>query len=522
MSENAPQRKARRSGGRQAKLATRAAPLASNIQPIRAGMSGGTYKPLSKNDIVRIYQAALQALEEIGLSEAPSSGIAAMTAAGAILGDDGRLRFPRALVEDMIRKAGRNFTLFGQDPKHDLLPGGTRVYYGTGGAAVHVVDVKKREYRDSTLQDLYGAARIVEQLDNIHFFQRPIVARDMESSRDLDINTVYACVSGTTKHIGTSFINTENVAEALKMLHAVAGSEETWRERPFVSNSNCFVVPPFKFATEACEVMEACIKGGFPILFLSAGQAGATSPSALAGAVTQAVAECLAGVVYINSVQPGHRAIFGTWPFVSDLRTGAMSGGSGEQALLTAACAQMVQYLDLPGGSAAGMADSKLPDIQAGYEKGISTVMAGLAGMNMIYESAGMHASLLGFCLESLIIDNDMLGQSLRCVRGIEVNDETLSLEAMRQVSLEGPGHYLGHEQTLKMMQSEYFYPSFGDRSSPKQWEEWGKPDLVENARIEKRRILDAVFPQHIDQATDDAIRSMLDIKLPKEAMKEK
>ena len=98
-----------------------------------------------------------------------------------------------------------------------------------------------------------------------------------------------------------------------------------------------------------------------------------------------------------------------------------MSGGSAEQALLTAACAQMAQFYDLPGGSAAGMADSKLPDIQSGYEKGITNVMAGLSGLNLVYESAGMHASLLGFCLESLIIDNDMLGHCQRCVRGIEV-----------------------------------------------------------------------------------------------------
>ena len=118
------------------------------------------------------------------------------------------------------------------------------------------------------------------------------------------------------------------------MLFMMAGGEKKWRERPFVSNSNCFVVPPMKFATESCKVMEECIKGGMPVLLLSAGQAGATAPAPIAGAIVQAVAECLAGLVYVNSLAPGFPAIFGTWPFVSDLRTGAMSGGSGEQALL--------------------------------------------------------------------------------------------------------------------------------------------------------------------------------------------
>ena len=236
-----------------------------------------------------------------------------------------------------------------------------------------------------------------------------------------------------------SFTVRENVAPALEMLYAIAGGEENFRARPFVSNSNCFVVPPMKFAEDACGVLEACVEGGMPILLLSAGQAGATAPAAIAGAVVQAVAEVLAGLVYVNALKPGHPAIFGTWPFVSDLRTGAMSGGSAEQALLTAACAQMAQFYDLPGGSAAGMADSKLPDIQSGYEKGITNVMAGLSGLNLVYESAGMHASLLGFCLESLIIDNDMLGHCQRCVRGIEVTDAALSIDTIAEVCLERP-----------------------------------------------------------------------------------
>ena len=101
-----------------------------------------------------------------------------------------------------------------------------------------------------------------------------------------------------------------------------------------------------------------------------------------------------------QAMVPGHPCIFGTWPFVSDLRTGAMSGGSGEQALLTAGCAQMAQFYNLPGGAAAGIADAKLPDMQAGWEQAMSNVMAGLAGLNLVYECAGMHASLLGFCME--------------------------------------------------------------------------------------------------------------------------
>jgi trimethylamine---corrinoid protein Co-methyltransferase len=279
-------------------------------------------------------------------------------------------------------------------------------------------------------------------------------------------------------------------------------------------------VPPMKFATESCEVMETLIDGGMPILLLSAGQAGATAPAPLAGAVVQAVAECLAGVVYVNAIKPGHPAIFGTWPFVSDLRTGAMSGGSPEQGLLTAACGQMARYYDLPGGSACAMSDSKEMDMQAGYERGMANVMAGMSGLNMIYESVGMHASLLSHCLDSLVIDNDVIGACLRCVRGIEVNDDTMALETMREVCIGGPGHYLGSDQTLRLMQTEYVYPRLGDRTSPKEWLEVGKPDLIEKAIARKNEILAEHFPGHISDEVDAQIREKFDIFIPREGMK--
>jgi trimethylamine--corrinoid protein Co-methyltransferase len=282
-----------------------------------------------------------------------------------------------------------------------------------------------------------------------------------------------------------------------------------------MSNSNCFVVPPMKFATESCETMESCIRAGMPVLLLSAGMAGATAPSTVAGAIVQSVAECLAGIVYVNAMAPGHPAIFGTWPFGLDLRTGAMSVGSGEQALLTSGCAQMHKFYGLPGGAAAGASDSKLPDMQAGWEQMCSNVSAGLSGLNMVYEAAGMHASLLGFCHESLILGNDLIGQAMRCVRGIEVDDTTLALEQMRSVCLDGPGHYLGTNETLGRMQSDHVYPAFGDRSSPKEWEERNKPDLVLKAIARKEAILATRSAARFDPELDAQIRARFKIHLP-------
>ncbi|MCV2867696.1 trimethylamine methyltransferase family protein [Defluviimonas sp. WL0002] len=504
---NCEPRRAARAGGREARRALRAAPLAENIRPVRAGLDGGQYRPLTEAGIARIHQAALEALEVIGLANAPASGVEAMTRAGAILGDDGRLRFPRALVEDMLAVAARDITLHGRDPRHDLHLSGTKVHFGTAGAAVHIVDLETNTYRDSTAQDLYDAARITHQLDNVHFFQRAMVCRDVLDNYEMDLNTLYACCSGTTKHVGTSFSDPSHVEGCMELIHMIAGGEEQWRARPFISNSNCFVVPPMKFAEESCVTMEKLIRAGMPVLLLSAGQAGATAPAPIALAIVQAVAECLAGVVYVNAIKPGHPAVFGTWPFVSDLRTGAMSGGSAEQALLTAGCAQMHRFYNLPGGAAAGISDAKLPDMQAGWEQAITNTLAGLSGLNMVYESVGMHASLLGFCLESLVLGDDILGQVLRCVRGIDVNEDSTSIEAMKEVCLGGPGHYLGSGQTLSLMQTEYVYPAIGNRMSPKEWVEAGRPMLLDQAIRRKNEILAASGCQ-ITPDLDRAIRT--------------
>ena len=509
--------KARRSG-RDARRALRSGPLPDNLRPVWPGMSSGNFRPLSDTDVLAIHRTALRLLSEIGLADAPPSGVEVLTRAGCTLSDRNRLLFPQALVEDTLAKAGRHFVLHAQDPRHDLEPWGKRTYFGTAGAAVSVV-AADGTYRESKIQDLYDIGRIVDVMDHIHFFQRAVVPRDIPDPFEMDFNTCYAAVSSTTKHVGSSWVQPEHLTASLEMLYAIAGGEDKWRARPFVSQSNCFVVPPMKFATDACRCLEVAVRGGMPVLLLSAGQAGATAPAALAGALAQEVAECLAGLVYVNAIRPGHPAIFGTWCFVSDLRTGAMSGGSPEQALLSAAAGQMANFYDLTGGTPSGMTDSKIADGQSGAEKALNHALVGNAGANLIYESAGMHASLLGFSLESLLIDNDIIGMTQRTIKGIEINEERLSFETIKDVCLNGPGHFLGSAQTLQLMQTEYLYPAIGDRKSPNEWTEQGSTDIVERAARKVRDLLATHYPAHIPEAVDAAIRARFPVRLPRESM---
>jgi trimethylamine--corrinoid protein Co-methyltransferase len=509
----------RRSGGRKSRVAIRTAPLTEEMKPVHPGESSGYYRPLSDEDVSAVTENCFRILEEIGFNQATPHCIDVCTAYGAVMGNDGRLRMPREVVEKAIQDTDKKLVLYGQEPRHDLQISGSRVHFSTAGAAVMIVDPVNKTYRESQAQDLYDMARITDTCEHIHMFQRTCVLRDIEDNYAMDLNTAYNCVMGTTKHVAASWTEAHHLEKTLQMLHLVAGSEEAWRARPFMSQSNCFVVPPMKFAEESLECLRIAVEGGMPVLLLSAGQAGATAPPCLAGTVSQAWAECLGGLVYVNAIKPGAPAILGTWPFVSDLRTGAMSGGSPEQGILSSACAQMGQHFGLPMGTGAGMSDAKLPDFQGGAEHASNAAITALSGANIVYESAGMYASLLSTCPESLLLDNDVLGACMRMAKGVTVNEETLAFDLLKDVCLNNKGHYLGSDQTLSVMQTEYIYPDMFNRMSPNDWMDAGKPEPLELAIARKKEILTTHFPKHVSDETDNKIRAEFPIFLSKEAM---
>lgn len=429
-----------------------------------------------------------------------------VSARGGRVTADGRLLFPRELVLETIESARRDIILYGQRPGLELDLSGVRVHMSSGGASPSIVDLETGRYREACTKDLYDAARLVDALEHVHHFSRSVVARDAPDTLSLDVNTAYACLAGTAKHVSVSATDPAHVKSIADICWAIAGSEAAFRERPFLTIMVCHVVPPMRFAEEACETIEAAVLAGFPIQLIAAGQAGATSPATIAGSLVQAVAETLAGLVFARLVDPRARAIFAPKPLVADLRTGSMSGGSGEQAILMAAAAQMGRFYDLPTSSIAGITDAKIADAQHGYEKDLAVSLAAHAGSNLITQACGMQASLLGVSLEAYVADNDMLGSILRSVRGVEVSAETLATDVIAEVC-RGEGHYLGHVQTLSRMKSDYVYPVIGDRRSPLEWEADGATDLRTRARERAKEILSTHYPDHLDDAVDRTLR---------------
>jgi trimethylamine--corrinoid protein Co-methyltransferase len=467
----------------------------------------------------RIHRAALDVLARIGMADAPPEFLSLALEKGCSLNEHGRLCFPNSLVEDLIASTPSTLVLHGREPGREVELGGDHVHYATGGQAVRMLDLETNQYRPSTLTDLYDSACLVDTLEHIQVFNRNVVATDIEDWFELDINSAYATIAGTTKPIGLGFAKATHVPDAVRMFDAVLGGEGRFRERPFATTNCCAIVSPLKYGADNSEVAMAATRLGVPVKMVVAAQAGATAPAALAGALVQSTAETLAGLALVQFVNRGAPCLFANYPFVSDLRTGAFSGGGGEEAVLNAAAAQIANFYDLPSAVAAGMTDSKQPDSQAGYEKGVTDVLAGLAGANVIYESTGMMASLLGCSLESYVIDNEMLGAVRRAIRGIEVADDTLSVDVIEETVL-GLGHFLGHPQTLALMETEYVYPEIGDRTTPDEWEEAGSPTIRERAREKVRDVLARHRPEYVPREVDDWIRDRYAILLERERMR--
>ena len=112
------------------------------------------------------------------------------------------------------------------------------------------------------------------------------------------------------------------------------------------------------------------------------------------------------------------------------------------------------------------------------------------------------------------MLDNDVLGAAGRAVRGIEVNADTLSFAEIEHICSSGEGHYLGSGNTLQVMQSEYIYPDFSDRTSPTIWEELGKPVLLDQAIEKTRDILARHVPRHVSDEIDARVRAEFPIFL--------
>jgi trimethylamine--corrinoid protein Co-methyltransferase len=479
------------------------------------GLSGGLYAPLSPTDIETIHDASLSILEKTGFrfEDGLDETVDLLEANGAAVDRErSNILLPRNLVKEQIKKAPEQVNLYSRDGKNNLDLTQHRVHLGTGGAAIKVLDIESGDARPSTLNDLYQLGRLVDVLDNIHFFLRPCVPTDV-STTVYDENSLFACLKGTAKHAMFGVTNEQGFQNVFDIASMVAGGAEALKEKPIFSTIACFAISPLRLCTQSTLNMLAAVRHQIPVALSSAPMAGSTSPMTMAGTLAQLHAEELFGITLCQLVRPGAPVLYGGIPGRANLLDLGYLGGAVECGMMNAAIHQLAHHIKIPNYNSSGLSDSKIPDTQAGWEKAMTTLLAAMGGSNYIHHAAGMLESMLTVSYEQYVIDDEIIGMCCKVLDGIKIDDEHLALETIDEV---GPGGtFITSEHTLDHMRSEYFSGNgVTDQNNREQWANNGSPDTWQRAREMVKRILAEKETPCLSADVEQAIRDKYDIVL--------
>jgi trimethylamine--corrinoid protein Co-methyltransferase len=476
----------------------------------RPGPTGGQYQPLTQGQIEQIHQAALAVLERTGIQVENEEALALYRRAGART-DGNRVYISASMVEEALETTPSRVLLAGRDPEQDVMLEGKRVYAGTGGSPTTVLDPGADSVRPATLRDLVDLARLADALEHCDFIVVPLHPTDVAEA-DVPVNRFYACLSNSTKHVMGGVGSVEGARAVIGMGTLIAGGLDALQERPLISAITSWMVSPLHLDTGVTDILIEWCKHGLPVVLSSAPMAGSTSPITLAGTLTQLNAEQLSGIVLTQLVRPGTPVLAGYIPGVADMRTGGYLGGAVEFGMMQAGAAQLAHFYQVPIYCSGGMTDAKLPDAQAGYEKMSTFLLAAMGGANYIHHAIGMLTNMSATSLEQAVMDDEIVGMALRVLRGVEVTENSVAVEAIHRV---GPGgHYLMDPHTVQFMRSEFFYPPLADRQNRAMWEEEGKKDARVRAAARVEKLLQTHQPLELPAEMDAAIRTKFNIFL--------
>ncbi|MGD2098281.1 MAG: trimethylamine methyltransferase family protein [Desulfobacterales bacterium] len=479
------------------------------------GLPGGHYQPLNHQQVENLHAAALSVLEKTGFSyEAGLDETIAMTEEFGMQVDPehNRVYFPRDKIMELVNKAPQSVVLYSRDGENDLHLEDDRVYLGTGGAAIKILDLETGESRHTTLKDLYNLGRLVDQLDNIHFFLRPCIPKDIPEER-YDENVFYTCLKATAKHVMAGVNDIDGFHKMLDIASMVAGNLENLKARPFVSLIASFAISPLRLCTHSTRIMQEAARHQIPVALSCAPMAGVTSPITMAGTLVQTHAEQLAGIAICQMTRPGSPVLYGGIPGRANLWNLGYQGGSVECGMMNAAIHQLANHVKVPNYNSSGLTDAKIPDAQAGWEKAMTTMLAAMGGSNFVHHAAGMLNCMITVAHEQFVIDDEIIGLSCKVMAGIPTDPEYLALEII-DAAARG-ADFIKSAHTMKYMKSEYFNGNgVTDTKNLDKWIKAGSLDAWIRARNIAKKILAQSDVDYMPAEVDSAIRQKYDIRL--------
>jgi len=454
-------------------------------------------KVLSDNEIKDIHEASLVILRDTGIMVHHDEALKLFGQAGAKIDKSNNIaHLDEKLVMDSVAQAGKKYILYGRNPERQARFGyGDFVQMSSPGQYIWV-DSKTNKRRAATVQDARDAIRLGNALENINIVGSMAQPEEIpESYRSVFLTA--ELVKGTGKP-SRSWVYRGQAAEyVLEIYRAVAGGESALRERPMIE---IFMEPisPLQLPKDGLDIVKKFAQAGQPVSIGPMAMTSGTAPATLAGTLAQENAEILAGVVVTQLFSPGAAVTYGGIPHIMDPRTSICSFGSPEQALMGVAMVQVARFYGFPVYINVGLTDAKVPDAQAGVEKGTSMLLGALAGANM-FGHCGICGTDHGGSLIWLMMDSELMAYVKRIVRGFEVNEDTLATDVVNAV---GPkGNFLAEEHTARHFRKELWLsgPAW-TRQSWDGWESEGSKSMAERMDNEINNILATHKPEPIGE----------------------
>ncbi len=454
-------------------------------------LTGGQLAVLSDDDIAKVHAATLAALAEVGVRVEYPPALALFRDHGCRVDLDRRIVFiPEDVLRRALASAPSRFTLYGKSPEWDVNVDLDRIYTIGGSCALDVLDLEGVR-RKATLQDLVDLTRLQDGLENLHIMHSLVVPQDIPQpgfERIMFANVM----AHTTRNFYSQGQGGRSIRDQVEMAAVIQGSTEEVSRRPIFTIVCCLISPLVQTAERVEELMEAA-RLGIPLYIEVDTMVGATAPVTIAGALVEECANVLCGVTLAQLVKPGCPCIFSIASGIFNMTNGQYAGAAPEANLLHAATAQMARFYGLPFQGGTGI-EATVPDAQAGYERALQVLTNALAGTNFIHLSVGMMEQMLLASYEQCVIDDEILGAAFRITRGVEVNEDTLALEVLREV---GPGgNFLGHDHTAKHFREEFWFPKVANRETYPGWMAAGGKDTRQRANERAREILATQHPR--------------------------
>jgi len=458
---------------------------------------------LSDDQKAQVHQATLELLRRTGVRVVAPEVRELLDKAGCWLDGD-RVRIPPHLIEWAIRSAPNRVVMCDRDGNAAMFLEGRKGYYGTGSDTPFVLDAYTGERRQAVLADVANVARLVDALPNIDFLMCMGIASDVTDTIS-DLHHFRAMLSNTVKPIVYTAWSLQNLEDIIEMAEAVAGGAEALRRNPFCALYS-EPISPLTHAMESCEKLLYIAGKGLPVVYTPGMQIGGTAPVTVAGALLQANAEQLSGLLICQLIREGAPVIGAGGILYMDMSQGLISYAAPEFMLAMAAFSEMCHYYDLPIFSFAGCSDAKNFDQQAAAEGALSMLLTALSGGNLIHD-VGYIESGLTASYEMLVGMDEIAGLVKRFMRGVEVTEETLALEVIDEV---GPGgHFVDQDHTLRHFRNNWF-PKLLDRKNRRDWEDGGQLTLGDRAAARVREILEHHEPAPLGEVTAAELEAVI------------